>query len=307
MAYLLFFYFLLIPVLSYSSPAEEPKDRSIPILESTQSLFGFQANTVANRLDLFFADQRADDELARSRFRVRQRYEVRERALLTDDFQLRMNIRMPKLQEKFKFEWMGNKKKKKDKERDKEKEKAKSGATEELAQNELNKEWQFRADIGVNASIPPKVFSRARLRKNMTSGDIIHRFVEEIAWYSDRDWEQNTAFDSDLPLDDERLLRFRNVADWKVTRKDFKTSHGPALIQRISDNDAFSIGAGIATLVIDGSWYVDNYNVAATYRRNLYKQWIYIDVTPGIDFPKIWSFRRTPFIAVQLEALFGGI
>ena len=303
MGYLLFITFLLFPILSYSSPAEEPKDRSIPILESTQQLFGLQANTVANRLDLFFADQRADDELARSRFRLRQRYEVRERALLKDDFQIRMNIRMPKLQEKFKFEWKDKKKK----ETEKDKEKAKSGTTGELAQNELDKKWQFRADIGVNASIPPKVFSRARLRKNMTSGDIIHRFVEELAWYSDRDWEQTTAFDSDLPLDEDRLLRFRNNADWKVTRKDFKTSHGPALIQRISDNDAFSIGAGIGTLVIDGSWYVDNYSLGLTYRRNLYKQWIYMDVTPGLDFPKIWSFRRTPYIALQLEALFGGI
>lgn len=292
------FLLLLIPVLALASPAEEPEEDNIPILESTQELFGMRVNTVANRLDLFFADQRADDELARSRIRIRQRYEVRERASLRDDFIIRFNIRLPKLEEKFKFEF-------EDKSAKKERQKAISGANEDIAQNELNKKWQFRADVGVNASIPPRVFTRARVRKNMTSGDIIHRFVEEVAWYSDRDWEENTSLDSDLSLGDEVLLRFRNTSDWKVTRKDFKTGHGPSLIQKISDNDAISFNAGLTTIV-DESWYVDNYRLSINYRRNLYKQWIYFDFIPGLDFPKIWSFRRTPFIAVQLEVLFGG-
>lgn len=291
----------LIPAFVLASPAEEPESNSIPILDSAQNLFGRNVNTVANRLDLFFADQRADDELARSRLRIRQKYEVRERALMTDDFQIRFNIRLPRLEEKFKFELESTKKKKEEKKKE-----AKAGETSELAQNELNKNWQFRADIGVNASIPPKIFSRARLRKNMTSGEVIHRFVEEVAWYSDRDWEEQTTFDSDLSLNEDTLLRFRNTSDWKVTRKDYKTSHGPVILHRLSDNDALSYGANLSTIV-DDSWYVDNYRIGVTYRRNLYKHWLYADVTPGLDFPKIWSFRRTPFVALQLEALFGGI
>lgn len=295
------FLFGLIPAFVLASPAEEPETRSIPILDSAQNLFGRNVNTVANRLDLFFADQRADDELARSRLRIRQTYEVRERALMSDDFQVRFNIRLPRLEEKFKFELESSKKKREEKKKE-----AKAGNTPDLAQNELNKNWQFRADVGVNASIPPKIFSRARLRKNMTSGDVIHRFVEEVAWYSDRDWEEQTTLDSDLSLNEDALLRFRNTSDWKITRKDFKTSHGPAILQRLSDNDALSYGVNLSTIV-DESWYVDNYRIGITYRRNLYKHWLYADLTPGLDFPKIWSFRRTPFINLQLEALFGGI
>lgn len=301
MRFILFISLILIQAQAFASPAEEPKESSIPILDTTQALFGLQANTVANRLDLFFADQRADDELARSRIRIRQNYSVQERALMTDDFQIRFNIKLPKLQDRFKFELEEKKKK------NESKEKAKSGSTQEIANNELNKSWQFRADVGVNASIPPKVFSRGRLRKNMTSGDVIHRFVEELAWYSDRDWEENTTLDSDLSLGDEVLIRFRNTSDWKVTRKDFKTSHGPSLLQRINDDSAVSYSMSVSTVVLDSVWFVDGYNMSTTYRRNLYKQWIYMDLTPGLSFPKTWSFRRTPFIAFQLEALFGGI
>jgi hypothetical protein len=291
----------LIPALVQASPAQEPENDSIPILDSAQNLFGRNVNTVANRLDLFFADQRADDELARSRLRIRKNYEVRERAQLTDEFQVRFNIRLPHLEEKFRFEFESDKKKRLEKKQD-----AKAGETLDLAKNQLNKNWQFRADVGVNASIPPKVFSRARLRKNMTSYKVIHRFVEEVVWYSDRDWEEQTTLDSDLSLAEDVLLRFRNTSDWKITRKDFKTSHGPVILQRLSDDGAVSYGVNLSTIV-DESWYVDNYRISITYRRNLYKHWLYADLTPGLDFPKTWSFRRTPFIALQLEALFGGI
>lgn len=291
------FCLFLIPVLAYGSPAEEPEENRIPILDSTQELFGSHANTVANRLDLFFADQRADDELARSRIRLRQTYEIRERSLMRDDFQIRFNLRLPKLNEKFKFH-MENK--------EAIKEKAKSGTADELQYDQINTNWQFRADVGVNASIPPLIFTRARLRKNLTSGEVIHRFVEELAWFSDRDWEEFTTFDSDLPLSDDVLFRFRNELEWRITRKGFNTSHGPRILDRLTMNDALQYGATLSTVIDNGPWHVTNYRLFTTYRRNLYRQWLYMDLTPGLDFPKAWSFRRTPFLQLNIEALFGG-
>ena len=288
---------IILPLFVFASPAEEPEERNIPILDSTQALFG-QVNTVANRLDLFFADQRADDELARSRIRIRQNYEIRERATLSNETTFRVNIKLPKLQGKFNFDF-------KDKE-DKKKKEASSKAEEDIGVSKLDKTWQFRADAGVNASIPPKVFSRARVRKNWETGEVIHRFVEQWSWFSDRDWEENTTLDSDLTLDEETLLRFSHSTDWKVTRKGYSTNHGPSIRKRLSDNDGISFGTSLNTIVETGTWYVNNYRISTTYRRNLYKHWIYMDLTPGLDFPKIWSFRRTPFLALQFEALFGG-
>jgi hypothetical protein len=299
MPYFLFTILLLVPILTFASPAEEVEIKRIPILDSTQNLFGLQANSVANRLDLFFGEQRADDELARSRIRLRQRYEFRERARMTDDFQFRFNIKLPKLQDKFKFKF-------ETKDKVKEKEKAKSGSSDLIAQTGLDRSWQFRSDVGANAGIKPTIFSRFRLRKNTTSGDIIHRFVEELAWFSDRDWEQNTTLDSDLSIGDNVLLRWRNIADWKLTRKSFQTVHGPSILHRVSDNEAISYGINLTTIVENGIWYVTNYRLSTSYRLNVYRQWFYLDVIPGLDFPKSAAFLRTPFIIFQLEALFGG-
>jgi hypothetical protein len=300
---------LALPTLSQASPAEEPEENTIPILESTEQFFGMEANSVANRLDLFFADQRADDELARSRIRVRQTYLTRERAIPVKETRISLNIRLPNLEDRFRFDWFKDedeetKADRKKKKLDKKLSESKKSEIK-LSQQELDKQWQFRSTVGASAKIPPTVNFANRLRKNFETGEVINRFVTEVNWFSDRDWEQNLSLDNDLKLGEEVLFRFRNAADWRITRKEFRTDHGPSLRHRISDHQAMSYAATLRTTVENGTWYVTNYTLSPTYRRNLYHHWIYLDVTPGLDFPKEWSFRRTPFIFMQLEVLFG--
>lgn len=306
---------ILFPTLSWASPAEEPKTNSIPILDSAQQFFGGQVNTVANRLDLFFADQRADDELARSRVRIRQSYEVRERSLPSDDTQISVNLKLPGLEDKFRFDWFQSeeeKAKEQEKKRLKKKGKgskavAKKPATKPSITNKsLDTNWQFRSTLGFSAKIPPVVTWNNRLRKNFVTGTVINRFVEQLSWFSDRDWETQTTLDNDHSITENILFRFRDTVDWRITRKGFKTGHGPILLHRVTDDDAFSYGFTTSTIVEDGVWYVSNYRVAPTYRRNVYHHFVYFNLTPGLDFPKDWSFRRTPFIFAQLEMLFGG-
>ena len=286
-------FLLLIPCLAHASPAEEPQDRDIKVLESTQNILSTRVNYLANSIDMFFAEQRADDELARSRIRLRQGYTFRERSVGVERRQIRINITLPKLQDKFKFEFENKKKKKK------------SSSERNPSNPQLNERWQFRADTGIIASVPPNIFTRARLRKNKQTGAVIHRFVEELSWFSDRDWEENTTLFSDYSLDESRLMRFNNIALWRITRKEFRTSHGPSILEQLTIDDAISYGVGLSSTIQNGNWFVDNYRLSFNYRRNLYKQWIYSDINPGLDFPKEWGFKRTPFIFLAVEALFG--
>lgn len=297
MVFLLTLLWLAFSVV-FASPAEEPKDNTIPILESTRELLGVSINRVANRLDMFFADQRADDELARSLIRVRQRYEVRERAEFSKETQLRFNIRLPHLEEKFRFDFKSYK--------DKVTGAANTNSNGTKDPNQVKTTWQFRADVGVNAAVPPLFFSRGRLRNSWQKGAFVHRFVNELAWYSDRAWEDFLTLDSDHSINQHLLFRFRNSIDWRISKQTFDTGHGPSLIQQLSDNDALSYSANASTSIVNGVWFLANYRLSTTYRRNIYKQWLYLDLTPGLDFPKLWAFRRTPFVFLQLEALFGG-
>ncbi len=273
------------------------EEYSFPILDRIDDFVGSRVNDVANDFDRFFATERADDELGRSRLRIRESYRVQERARGENDVQFRFNLKLPYLQQRIRYE-LNQEKRKKPKKKD--------GRVETEEETRVNENWLFNADSGVNASFNPSVRLRGRIRKSKDAGFLIHRFVQEVTWISTRDgFRHLTTLDSDRSLSDNILFRFNNTVDWRITNKDFSTSHGPGLFQRLSDHEALAYSAGVGTTVINGIWFLSGYNVSVNYRRNIYKDIAYIDIQPGLEFPKVWSFRRTPFIFAQLELLFG--
>lgn len=290
--------FILIPVLAYASPAEEPEESSVPILESVQNFLGGQVNFAANRLDSFFATERADDEFGRSRIRIRSQFLLRERAISDLNNQYRLNLKLPHLEEKFKYEYYQDKKKKIIS--------PNAALKPPPGKEPLNKGWIFNADMGVSVAVPPKLVTRARVRKNFVTGPFTHRFVEQLTYITDvSGLVQETGVNSDHAYSEDFLFRFLNEVRWQILRKNFTTNHGPTWLHSVSDDDAFIYAGTMQTVVENSAWYTTNYRLAVNYRRNIYKQWFYLDIIPGIDFPKVWSFRRTPFITFQIELLFG--
>ncbi len=297
---------IFFPMLLSASPAEERPDARISFLEKAQEIFGARANFAANRLDSFFATDRADDEFGRSRIRIRSQFLLRERAASDLNNQYRINLKLPHLEDKFRYDYY------KDKEGGKKIHKPKdkflsSQERELLKHNRLRENWLFNTDVGVGVAIPPRLTTRARVRRNFEAGNFIHRFVEQLTYVTDQNGLiEETFLDSDYILTHNLLFRFVNYKRWQVLEKELFTNHGPSLIHRVTENDAFNYSATLQNVYENGTMFLNNYRLAINYRRNLYYQWIYLDVIPGIDFPKLWSFRRTPFLTLQLEVLFGG-
>ncbi len=321
MRYALLLTLILAPMIAHSSPAEEPPDNRIPILETAQELFGQRANFAANRLDSFFATERADDEFGRTRLRIRSIYDIRERAVANQTNQYRINLKLPHLEDRFRYDYYQDEEEQKKKEKERKLDRSKTMSDAEKRQRELLREqnelellrkdslktgWIFNSDIGVSAAIPPRLTTRARVRKNLVTGTLIHRFVEQLTYVTDENGlVEETILNSDHIYNQNFVFRFVNEKRWRVLEKDVNTNHGPTWLHRVTDNDAFIYGLTMQTVVDNSRWYLNNYRIGVNYRRNLYKQWVYFDVIPGLDFPKEWSFRRTPFITFQLELLFG--
>ena len=112
------------------------------------------------------------------------------------------------------------------------------------------------------------------MRKNLVTGIFTHRFSEQLTYITDESGlTEETRIDSDHPLGENVLFRFVNYKRWRVLKKDFVTSHGPTILHQVTDNDAFSYSFLMASTIIKSVWYVDNYQLATTYRRNLYRLW----------------------------------
>lgn len=276
-------------------------DYPLILMDTTQESVESSVTMVSNRLDSFFGTQRADDELSRSQLRLQYSYFMSE---LTgkDDYAIRANLRLNNLENWFRRKYnsfMGKKTPKKG-------EKTSEELNEERRRTHPH-DWLVRTDVGLNVSIPPRTFIRSRARKSFETGKWIHRFVEEIGWYSEESWINTTTFDSDYALKENKLLRFTHLANFLITDQEFTTSHGPSIYHTTSDSDALAYNMRLNTREKYDAYYFDGYSLSIAYRRRLRGTWLYGEVTPALDFPKIVSYRRAPSLFMRVEILFGGI
>jgi len=267
-------------------------------METSQSFVTSTLNSLANGIDSFFATDRADDEFGRSRLRISQSYSIRERSLPEDQTKYRLNLRLPHLEEKFKFEYFTETKNSPKKLEDK---------TKQTSKNRVQRGWIFNADAGVSIALPPNLITRARLRRNFEQSIFIHRFVESMTYVTDQSGLiEETILQSDLKLSEHLLFRFANSKIWEIQNEKFTTKHGPSFIHALTGRDAISYDFSVTNEVIHGTFFTSAYTIALNYRRNISKNWAFLDFIPGLDFPKVWSFRRTPFALIRIEILFGG-
>lgn len=291
----------------WASPAEEPLEDSIPILDSVARFLESNANSAANRLDSFFANERADDELGRSRIRLRSSYSLREKSMAVFDQEYRINLKLPSLEKKFRFNFLKNKK-----------QISKNPTPQAPAPSQspilsdtdlwgkLKYGWIFNSDVNVSAAIPPRLTTRARVRNTFQTGKFIHRFADQLIYVTDESGLINEVrIESDQIINENEIFRFINYMRWKIFDKSYLTQHGPTLLHRISDNQAFNTSFLSTFIHNNGVAFLNNYSLSFNYRRNIYRQWFFMDVVPGLDFPKDQAFRRTPFIFLQIELLFG--
>ncbi len=295
----MFLMYLTIFIFSFdslASPAEEYNQPSA--LDSSQSFVTSTLNSLANGIDSFFATDRADDEFGRSRLRISQSYSIREKAIPVAQMRYRLNLKLPHLEDKFKFEYFTENKKSQEK---------LMGSHQIRKKNHVQKGWILNADAGVSVALPPNLIIRTRLRRNFEQSIFIHRFVESMTYVTDQTGLiEETILQSDLKLSEHLLFRFSNIKIWEIQNEKFTTKHGPAFIHALTGRDAISYDFSITNQMIDGAFFTSAYTFALNYRRNIHKNWAFLDFIPGLDFPKVWSFRRTPFALVKIEILFGG-
>jgi len=293
-----FIIFTIIFTLN-SAFAEDEKYAHYRLLDKTRDLLSNNLDYLANRVDTFFATERADDEFGRSTLRIRSLYHIREQEKGDSEINYRLNFRIPSLEKRIKE---GAEKIFRS---DDPKEAPVSSDTPIPARS--RRDWYFNADLGINASIPPKAVIRGRLRKNIIFTNWTHRFLEEVTYITEEDGlREETSFTSDYSLTANLLFRVINSKTWKVLSRQLATQHGPQLIHQLTERDGMSYSATAHSIIEEeGPWILDNYRVIVRYRRDLYERWIYFDINTGLDFPKKYSFRRNPFVTFQLEALFG--
>jgi hypothetical protein len=171
-------------------------------------------------------------------------------------------------------------------------------------QDETDSGWNLSHDVGIRSLAPTDPFYRFRARYSLPLGSAWSVGLDQKLWYYDsRGWGFDTevAFTRELGVD--RFIRIASEANFQDSRDTSQFSQTAALYRTLGADETLGYEFGILG-VNKPSIKIDDYYAQMPYRRAIYEDWLFLEVTPQVLVSRIEDWRPQPRLLVNLEMLF---
>ena len=159
-------------------------------------------------------------------------------------------------------------------------------------------------EAGAKFGTPIDPYVRLRAFRDFNFSQWQIRASETPLWKHSEGYSAASELNFTRPLDEEWQLRFTSKATWRSTTSYFDLAQIGALYYTPDPRTATSFELG-AFGPSDRSLKLAVYSVTFRARRQVYRDWLYLEVTPQILYQEATGFSPTRSLMLQLETLFG--
>lgn len=256
-------------------------------------------------IDRFFADESLDEENERTRLHVALglRYGAEDGAALLSDFKLRLAL--PRLENRLQLfldETIAAD------------DPAESGNVSEAVEDsepdagvrfilKRDERKSLNTDFGMRFGDPSQLFGRLRGRLTVPLDPWELRLIQIVAWFSEDGWTESTEMRWSRPLANDYLFRSTSRLVWEEKSAGVNPVQTLALFKDLGAHSGY---AWTATGRWPGTPDAQNasYAVAFAYRLLIYRNWLFMEVSPGVEFLQISGYEPDPFIGCRFEVVF---
>lgn len=168
---------------------------------------------------------------------------------------------------------------------------------------EQERPWHFSSDLGVKfQGIHINPFARARGSYAVTANDWRLKTAETVFWFNTIGAGETTQLDVERILSEPMLFRATSNATWLKDKKNFDLRQDFTVYHTLDERRAFLYQAS-AIGVSNPHWQLNEYVVLMQYRYRLHKQWVFLEVSPQVHFPKVDNFKANSALYFRLEML----
>ncbi|GHE95634.1 hypothetical protein GCM10011501_26450 [Thalassotalea profundi] len=150
------------------------------------------------------------------------------------------------------------------------------------------------------------IFTRFRFVKRYTGEDNHSLKIEPSIYYFLQDgWGSKLLLEYDYQLSKKSQLRFNYSTHVSQSFSGVRWKHGVYKLNQINNTTASLLG-----LQVEGErngergFIVDKYTLSYRYRFNAYKEWLYFEVEPFVEWPEEDNYHTIPGIALRVEGFF---
>lgn len=163
---------------------------------------------------------------------------------------------------------------------------------------------RFSLSTGLNFRPEPVPVISARLNLEDRDGIYVRRISPTLFWDERDGFGQNARIDFERHPNPEWKQRARTFLLWSETSEGVRASQTFSLFYAPGRRRVHSLHAG-ATGSLEPSALVTAYVIRYNLYRLIYKNWVYLEIEPGVQYPRDRDWEETPFINIQLHLLFG--
>lgn len=164
--------------------------------------------------------------------------------------------------------------------------------------------WKTSWDNGVRWEAQPIYFSRLRARRTDYFDDWRSRLLQSAYWRTDDGWGAKARASLMRPIDLRRHFTTGFNADYFLDNDYAELESSMAIFDELSYKSAMLYRFAILGDT-DGLSRVNSVETTVSYRRKIYKSFVFAEVVPEIAWPRDRDYDLTPAINFRVEMIFG--
>ncbi len=263
-------------------------------------------------LDRYFTDTVADDMENDSQLRLQLRQSFFNGGEAESDARVRVRVDLPNTEQKLKVFFSSDEDSSVE-ERIREvssgerikRESSVSGI--EFTPDKKDRLWRRKISSGVRlrANLVPYVKFKLKREWGEEGGEGWHReFRQEFSYFDDDErWSESTQFTISTPILDHYVFRIWSEAEFKDELNVYEFAHVYTISRVYSERSALhyrfgAVGASQPVPRVNGAFY----GLGWDYR--LYKDWVYLGISPEVFYPRDLNWSAEPSITFRLEVFF---
>ncbi len=162
--------------------------------------------------------------------------------------------------------------------------------------------WKTNLDAGIRWGVPPDPFSRIRARRYLSLYDWETRITQTLYYFSIKGWGERTSMQLNHGLGNDSLFRINTGAEYVLNDRYFSLAYDVGIYHELNPKAAIGYIAG-ATGDTEFQTGFYNYFVSIRYRRQIYKDWVFAEVSPELIWESDNGYDTTPVIMFRIETL----
>jgi len=165
-----------------------------------------------------------------------------------------------------------------------------------------SEKWRADIDTGIRWGVPPDPFSRLRARRFFSFLNWNNRATQSLFYYTSRGWGERTELQLNRPVDHDKLVRFNTSAEYLLNDDYFSLRYSLGLYQELSKKAALGYIWSASGDTEDRATF-HSYSASVRYRRLIYKDWVFAEVSPSLVWKREDGYDATPVIMFRLESV----